>query len=216
MTITWHGLSCFSIQTKIGAKEDALLVVDPYDNATGLRFPRTLEAELVAVSEDREHANNVSAITGTPFVIQHPGEYEVKGVFVYGISAPRVKDGKKEERLLFRIASEGLSIAHFGALDRELTDEELAHFENVDILLLPVGGGDVLDAKKASNIISQIEPSIVIPMFYDIPNLKTKLEPVEKFLKIMGAGKAEILPRLKISRKDIPEEGIEIKVLARD
>lgn len=216
MTITWHGLSCFSIQTKIGAKEEALLVIDPYDNATGLRFPRTLQAEVVAISEDHEHANNVAAIGGTPFVIRDPGEYEVKGVFVYGIAAPREVGGKKESRLLFRIASEGLSIAHLGALDRELDNDELAHFENVDILLLPVGGGEVLDAKKAANIISQIEPSIVVPMFYDIPNIKLKLEPIEKFLKIMGAGKSEVLPRLKIAKKDLPEEGVEIRVLARD
>lgn len=214
MTITWHGLSCFSIETKSGLGETATLVIDPYDNATGLRFPRTLEADLVAVSQDEEHANNLAAIGGKPFVITDPGEYEVRGVFVSAINAPRDGD-KKERRLLFRIVSEHISIAHLGALDRPLTTIELAHFEDADILMLPVGGGSVLDPKRAGELISQIEPRIVIPMFYEVPNLKTKLAPVEKFLKEMGAGKTETLPKLKIAQKDLPQEDMQIKVLER-
>lgn len=216
MTITWHGFSCFSIKTKTGTSDEVTIVIDPYANETGLRFPRTLEAEVVAVSEDQEYANNTEALVGKPMIITDPGEYEVKGAFVYGIHAPREKDGKKQNRLLFRVSSENISIAHLGALDRLLTDDELAQFENVDILLVPVGGGEVLDAKKAAEIIGQIEPKIVIPMYYSIPNIKMKLDPIEKFLKEMGVGKTEELPRLKISRKDLPEEDMEVKVLTRD
>lgn len=217
MTITWHGLSCFSIRTKIGSAPEATVVIDPYDNETGLRFPRTLEADIVAVSEDQAHANNVAGVVGKPFIIREAGEYEIKDVFMYGILAPRA-DSKKgaAPRLLFQLVSEGITVAHLGALDRPLTDAELAPFERVDVLLLPVGGGEVLDAKKASEIISQIEPRIVVPMFYSLPNLKMKLDPVQKFLKEIGTAAAEELPRLKISRKDLPEEDLEVKVLTRD
>ncbi len=208
MTITWHGLSCFSLKIKTGVKEEATMVIDPYDNSSGLRFPRTLTADLVAISRDHPLAANLEAIVGSPFIIREPGEYEVKGIFVYGIAA--------SDKVLFRIMAEGLEIAHLGALDRLLTNEELAHFENVDVLFLPAGGYGVLEAKRASEIIGQIEPSLVVPMFYELPNLKLKLDPVEKFLKVMGAGKPEILPRLKVSRKDLPEEGVEIKILSRD
>ncbi|MBI4281142.1 MBL fold metallo-hydrolase [Candidatus Uhrbacteria bacterium] len=215
MTITWHGLSCVSIRTKSGVSEEVTVVIDPYQNETGLRFPRTLTAEMVAISEDHSHANNRAAVGGNPLVITTPGEFEVKGVFVYGISAPRSGPKGSENRLLFSVVSEGISLAHVGALDRPLTDSELAHFEQVDILFLPVGGGEVLDTKRAGELISQIEPSIVVPFFYALPNLKMKLDPVEKFLRHMGAGKTETMPRLKVSRKDLPEE-VEIKVLARD
>ncbi|MDP3985512.1 MAG: MBL fold metallo-hydrolase [bacterium] len=216
MTITWHGLSCFSIRTKTGVADEAVVIIDPYANETGLRFPRTLEADVVAVSENHSHANNTEAVGGKPFIIDTPGEFEVKGIFVYGVAAPRENAKGKEKRQLFRIVSEHITIAHLGALDRSLTNEELSHFEHVDILLLPVGGGEVLDAKRAGELIGQIEPRIVIPMFYDLPNLKMKLEPVEKFLKAVGAAKVETIPRLKISKKDIPEEEVEFKVLARD
>lgn len=191
-------------------------MIDPYENSTGLRFPRTLSADVVISSENHAHSNNVGAVDGSPFVVREPGEYEVKGIFVYGISAPREGQKNKNGRLIFRIVGEGLSLAHLGALDRPLTNEELAHFENVDVLMLPVGGGEVLDPKRANEIITQIEPRLVIPMFYALPNLKMKLESVEKFLKVTGAGKPEALPRLKIGKRDIPEEGMEIKLLARD
>lgn len=214
MTIIWHGLSCFSIETKSGLGEIAALVIDPYDNATGLRFPRTLTADVVTVSRDHEHANNLAAISGKPFVITLPGEYEVRGVFVSAMAALR-NDDKADRQLLFRIVSEHISIAHLGALDRPLTNDELAYFEDVDILMLPVGGGEVLDSKRAGELIGQIEPRIVIPMFYELPNLKIALAPVEKFLKEMGAGKIETLPKLKIAQKDLPQEDMQIKVLER-
>lgn len=214
MIITWHGFSCFSIQTKTAGQDQATLVIDPYDNNTGLRFPRTLTADLVASSEDRSYANNTSAVDGNPFIITNPGEYEVRGIFVYGIDAPR--EGRGTHRLLFQIAAEGMAITHLGALDRALTSEELEHFENTDILLLPVGGGDVLDPKRAGAIISQIEPRIVIPMFYDLPNIKQKLQKVDGFLKEVGVGKMETVPRLKIERKDLSQEEMEVKVLERN
>jgi len=201
---------------KIGAsKDEATIVIDPYENSTGLRFPRTLTADIVAVSEKHEHASNVEGVLGNPFVVKEPGEYEIKGIFVYGINAPRENTKGKEDRMVFKIAGEGMSIAHLGALDRPLTDEELSHFENVDILLLPVGGGEVLGPKNANEIIGQIEPKIVIPMFYSIPNIKMKLEPIGNFLKVMGS-KDEALPRLKITQRDLPDEGVEVKVLSRD
>lgn len=214
MTITWHGLSCVSIRTKIGPNEEATVVLDPYDNDTGLRFPRTLEAELVVVTEDVPSANNVAAIGGKPFLITDPGEYEVKNIFVYGISVPR--DNAKGQRMIANVVSEGISVAHLGMLDRMLTDGELAHLEHVDVLLVPVGGQSVLDAKRAGELIAEIEPNIVIPICYAIPNLKTTFDPIEKFLKEMGVAKGvEPLPRLKIARKDIPEETT-VMVLARD
>lgn len=191
-----------------------MLVIDPYQNSTGLRFPRTMDADMVASSEDRDYANNTGALNGHPFIITNPGEYEARGIFVYGVSAPREKN-PKDQRLIFRVTVEGISIVHLGAMDRPLTNEELEHFENTDILLLPVGGGEVLDHKRASEVISQIEPRLVIPMFYDLPNIKMKLEKVDKFLKELGVTKSEPILRFKITQKELPQEDMQVVVLER-
>jgi L-ascorbate metabolism protein UlaG (beta-lactamase superfamily) len=96
---------------------------------------------------------------------------------------------------------------------KELTEEQVEKIGNIDILMIPVGGVYTISSKEAAKIISQIEPKIVIPMHYQIPKLKIKLEGLDKFLKTMGVKSPEILNKLTIKKKDVPEEGMEIKVL---
>jgi hypothetical protein len=216
MQIKWNGFSSFEISCKTpnGTVE---LVTDPYQNTTGLRFPRTLEAQLLLTSHDEEDANNLAAVTGEPYLIDLPGEFEVKGVFVYGINAPlkREEKGKAVKNLIFRIEAEDMQIAHLGALDRPLTDEELQKLNNVDILMIPVGGGRVMDAKTAAQVISQVEPRIIIPMTHDLPSVKEDLAGVETFCKEMGACRKEEANKFKISRKKLPQEDMLIMTLSR-
>ena len=216
MQIIWNGLSCFEIITNTSEGE-VTVVTDPYDNATGLRFPRTLEASVVLVSHDEEDANNLSAIAGTPKVIDMPGEFEVKNVFMYGIDAPLKREvkGKRISNCMFRVESEGMHIAHLGSLDRALTDKELQELENIDILMVPVGGGRVLTPKLAAEVIAQIEPRVVIPMTYELPNLKESLQPIELFLKEMAGTKREEMNKYKVARKDLPEEDMRIVILSK-
>lgn len=216
MNISWHGLSCFEITSK-GLNGEATLVIDPYQNSTGLRFPRTLEAQVVAVTHDAEHANNTESVLGNPFVIGHAGEYEVKGIFLYGISAPRTQEAKGEPKanVMYRLEIEGISLAHLGSLDRELTDEELEHLQHIDVLMLPVGGGRVMTPKVASAVMAQVEPRLVIPMTHAIANIKEKLASVDDFCKEMGLCQREETTKLKLTRKDLPEEETKIVVLTR-
>lgn len=193
------------------------LVIDPYDNATGLRFPRTLEANVCLVSHDEDDANNLSAIAGSPKVIDMPGEFEIRQVFLYGIDASlkRETKGVHVANNLFRIECEGMHIAHLGSLDRALTDKELQELENIDILMVPVGGGRVLTPKLAAEVIAQVEPRVVIPMTYELPNLKESLQPLSVFLKEMAGVKKEELNKYKVARKDLPEDDMKIVVLSR-
>ncbi len=216
MQIYWHGLSCFEITTST-VDGDVTVVVDPYGNETGLRFPRTLEANVVLVTHDEENANNLSAIAGEPKMVDMPGEFEVRGVFLFGVDAPLKREvkGKHVSNCVFRIESEGMHIAHLGALDRSLTDKELQELENIDILMVPVGGGSVLTPKLAAEVIAQIEPRVVIPMTYELPNLKESLEPLNAFLKEMAGAKKEEMNKYKVSRKDLPEEDMLIVTLTR-
>ncbi len=216
MHISWHGLSCFELacttpQGKVG------LVVDPYRNETGLRFPRTLEAAAVAVTHEDEDADNVSAIEGHPFVIRTPGEYEVKDVFVFGISAPITEGEKKKElaHVIYRIEAEGLHIAHLGALNRVLTDAELQELKNIDILMIPVGGGRVLSPKLASEVIAQIEPRVVLPMTHAAANQKETFGTVDEFCKAFGVCRRESANTYKVTRKDLPEDDMLIMTLER-
>ncbi|MBI4713781.1 MBL fold metallo-hydrolase [Candidatus Uhrbacteria bacterium] len=217
MQISWLGLSSFEITTKT-TNGEVVLVTDPYDNQTGLRFPRTIEGNVVMITHDEMDANNIEAVTGSPYIIRTPGEFEVRGVFVFGIPAPLKREQKKGisiENILYRIESEGIHLAHLGAIDRELTDEELKRLQNIDILMVPVGGGGVLSPSDAAEVIRQIEPRVIIPMTHSIPNLKAKYESVDAFCKAMGTCRREHMNKFKITRKDLPEEDMLIVTLER-
>ncbi|MCX6714461.1 MAG: MBL fold metallo-hydrolase [Candidatus Uhrbacteria bacterium] len=216
MQIIWNGLSCFEIIITTSEGE-VTLVTDPYDNATGLRFPRTLEANVVLVSHDEEDANNLAAIAGTPKVIDMPGEFEVRNVFMYGIDAPLKREvkGVHVANCLFRVEAEGMNIAHLGSLDRALSDNELQELANIDILMVPVGGGAVLSPKLAAEVIAQIEPRVVIPMTFELPNLKEALQPLGAFMKEMAGAKKEEMNKYKVARKDLPEEDMLIVTLSK-
>ena len=69
----------------------------------------------------------------------------------------------------------------------------------VNIALVPVGGGSSLNAAKAAEVISLLEPNIVIPMHYATHDSQIKLDPLNKFLKEMGLVEVETLPVLKVS-----------------
>jgi L-ascorbate metabolism protein UlaG (beta-lactamase superfamily) len=212
MTISWHGISCFEITSKT-ADGEVTLVIDPYDSATGLRFPRTLSANIVAVSHDAEDANHTTAVQGNPFVIDMPGEYEVRGMFVYALLAP-LQSGMRDHRI-FRIEQEGMRVAHLGALNRVLTDDELQQLNNIDILMIPVGGGRVLTAKQAIEVIGQLEPRVVIPMTHALHGVKESFGSVDAFCKELGVCRREEATKYKVSRKDLPEEDLLILTLQR-
>jgi L-ascorbate metabolism protein UlaG (beta-lactamase superfamily) len=207
MTITWLGQSCFKIEDK-----EVRIITDPFEAAIGLKPPR-VEADIVTISHDHTDHNNLEAIKGSPFVIKGPGEYEVKSVFVYGIPSFHDKSEGRERgaNTLYLIEMEDIKIAHLGDLGQSsLTDEQLESLDGVDILLVPVGGVYTINAKEAVDIINQIEPRIVIPMHYKVPGLKIGLDGLDKFCKEIGICKKEAVEKLKISKKDLPVEEMDV------
>jgi len=206
MIIQWLGQSCFKIQTK-GNQGDVTIVADPFTDQPSLKMSR-FQADIVTVSENTAGHNNSDAIRGEPYIIVHPGEYETKDVFIYGVPAI----SGKEKIVMFKTFSEDISIAHLGNLAGTLSNEQIDRLSNVDILLIPVGGDSGLDAKKASEVISQIDPRIVIPMNYQIGGQKSNLASVDDFLKVSGL-KSEKFEKLKISKKDLMTEDTRAIVL---
>lgn len=215
MIINWFGQSCFKIQG-----QDSTLVTDPFDNSFGLKVPR-LAADIVTVSHDFNDANNIDTIKGTgenqPFIIKTPGEYEIKNIFVYGIPTYHNEPGGKEKSpsLLYLIEIDQIKIAHLGNLDHVLSNGEVEKLEGADILMIPVGGNTVLSAKQATELISQLEPRIVIPMNYQIPGLKlkNKIDGINSFCKEFGVCPTEEINKFKVTKKDLPQEDLKVVIL---
>ena len=201
------------MQDKIGS-DGVILVTDPYADDVGFKMPH-FEADIATVSHDHHDHNNVGAIRGNPLIINTAGEYETKSVFVEGVEAWHDdKDGgERGHNIIYRIEMEDISITHLGDLGHILDTKQLEKLEGTDILLIPVGGKYTINAAKAVEVISQLEPRIIIPMHYKVPGLKTDIDGVEKFIKELGI-KPRLEEKLKISKKDLPQEDMELVVLS--
>lgn len=211
MQITWYGQACIRLQGK-----ESAVVFDPFQAVTGLKVPK-LSARVVCVSHDHDDHNNVKAVSGDPFVITTPGEYEVGGIFVYGLPSFHDATQGKERgaNTIFAVEFEDIHITHLGDLGTtELTEQQLELIEGTDILFIPVGGTYTIDGKQAVQVIQKIEPRIIIPIHYKIPHLKYPLDDVAPFLKAQGAKNGEALEVLKIQKKDLPQNETQTIVLA--
>lgn len=214
MIITWLGQSSFKLQDKVSS-DGITVVTDPYGKKTGLKMP-SFEADIVTVSHDHSDHNNVEALRGKPFVIDCAGEYDTKGILIEGIDSYHdEEEGKlRGGNIIYRIEIDDISIVHLGDLGHVLTNEQLEKLVGTDILLIPVGGKFTLDAKKAVEVISQIEPRIVIPMHYKVDGLAYEdFDSIEKFVKELGIEPSRE-EKLKISKKDLPQEEMELVILS--
>ncbi len=213
MQIFWHGLTCIRLEASTGSSE-VTLVTDPYGSDVGLRFPRTLAPDVAVLSHQDKKQFPLDSFTKEPFVIADPGEYEVNGIFVFGLPL-KTGDEQWPYPMIYRFEVEGMSIGFLGGLNRLLNDDEAGKLENIDILMLPVGGGGKLTAKQALETMNMIEPRIVVPLYHHIEGLKQELGTVDAFCKELGVCKRQDANRLKIVKKDLPAEDVLVTVLER-
>ncbi len=206
MEITWYGHSCF----RLTERNMATVVTDPFDNKSIGYFPLKLKADIVTVSHDASGHNNTDVVKGTSHVITGPGEFEIGGVFITGVqtdgSGAAKKSKERVRNTLYVFDYDGLTVAHLGDLMQVPTQTEVEALGTVNVALVPVGGGGGLNAAKAAEVISVLEPNIVVPMHYSTPDTKLSLDSLNKFLKEMGLGKQETQPSLKVTRSGLPEE----------
>lgn len=203
MVIQWLGQACFKIQSG-----EFVLVIDPFAKEIGLTPPR-FRADMVLVTHAHFDHANARSMTGDPFIVTGPGEYEIKGVHVGGTETFHDATQGKERGMntAYRIEMEGLRLAHLGDFgEGTMRDETIETLGDVDILMIPVGGRFTIDSEGAAKVVKQIEPRYVIPMHYKIPGLKVTLDSVDAFLKEMGAAKAEAQEKFVIKKRDIGEE----------
>jgi L-ascorbate metabolism protein UlaG (beta-lactamase superfamily) len=206
MEIIWYGHACFRLRDR-----NAIVVTDPYDKSLGLSLPRP-KADIVTVSHATPHHNYVDGVKGDFMLVNGPGEYEIKDVFITGINLVSTRKNEKSDQTpsknnVFVIYMDNVALCHLGDLKHVPTQNQVEDMGNIDVLMVPVGGGqNALNAAQAAEVISLIEPYIVIPMHYRLPNLAVKLDPVDKFLKEMGITKTETIANLKLTKSALPEE----------
>lgn len=206
MEIVWYGHSCF----RLTERSMATVVTDPFDHKTIGYSPLKLKADIVTVSHDAPGHNNTEAVKGTSHVITGPGEFEIGGVFITGVQTDGSGSGKKAKEqvrnTLYVFDYDGLTVGHLGDLKQVPSQTEIEALGTVNVVLVPVGGGGGLNAAKAAEVISLLEPNIVVPMHYSTPDTKLSLDSLNKFLKEMGLGKPQTQPSLKVTRSGLPEE----------
>ena len=202
MEITWYGQSCFRLRSR-----GLSVVTDPYAPSTGLKLPR-LTATVVTVSHEHEDHNNVDAVRGSPFVIHDPGEYEIEGIFVIGVSTWHDDKGGRElgRNTAYLIEFEDLTICHLGDLGHVLSQEQIEQLSNIDVLLVPVGGRSTLTGTRAAEVVGLLEPGIVVPMHYKVPGLKAQIETSNRFLKEMAVENPERLETLTVTAGSTSEQ----------
>ncbi|HEV7127930.1 MAG TPA: MBL fold metallo-hydrolase [Ktedonobacterales bacterium] len=205
MELTWLGHSCFRIRGK-----DVTVLTDPPAPTTGYSLGR-INADIVTISHTHPGHSYEKGIGNSPYIVRGPGEYEIKNVLITGVQT--YHDDERGARLgrntAYVLHIDDLLICHLGDLGHVLDDKQQEIISGCDVLLLPVGGGNALDAKRAVEVIGQVEPQVIVPMHYATPALKASagtLDPVEKFFHEMGVEVSEPLPKLTLTRGSLPPE----------
>jgi L-ascorbate metabolism protein UlaG (beta-lactamase superfamily) len=201
MYLYWYGQSSFKLQGK-----ETTVLLDPYSSRmVGLRGPN-FKADIIALSNATASQQAQKDIK-EGFIIDCPGEYEIKGIFVLGAQ-------NKSGHLIYQVELENIKIGYLGEINQSLTDGDLEKIDNVDVLIVPVGGKkNSLSPEIAAEIIREIEPKVVIPSCYQIPGLKVQLDPLEKFLKEMGVKNIEAEDKIRLVKKELPENSMKVMVL---
>ncbi len=212
MQIHYFGLSSFKITTK-----DATVITDPFDKESGLLAPRGAADIIILSEKNNKLYSATSGFSGEPFMVDDPGEYDLKGVTVTGIplkqEGDETKDGKPRYVTAVLIETEDMRILDLTHIRTfSMKEDDVESLGEIDILIVPVGGNSVMTAKDAVKIVHEIEPKIVIPSHYATDGLKLPYEKVDSFVKEMG-GKPETMEKLLIKKKDLLPEMIKKLVL---
>ena len=200
MDITWYGLSCF----KLAERGKVSVITDPFSESIGIAVPK-LKSDVITISHDEPGHNNISAVKNdAAHILTGSGEYEIGGAFITGIAMHNPET--ERANIAYLIDFDGLTALHLGDLDHVPDQSVVQELPQVNVLMIPVGGGRGLRAAQASEVVALIEPYFVIPMHYEQPGLAFELDPADKFLKAMGVSQRQETDMLRVSASDQPEQ----------
>lgn len=204
MVITHHGGQCFKVSFG-----DTTLAFDPISKKSKLS-PVKFGSDVAFISmhhPDFDGAEQVAHGNKQPFVIDGPGEYEVGDVTARGYGVSTMYDKKEHYNTIYQVRLEDMNLVFLGALgSSEIDPKILSELGDIDILFVPIGGGDVLDVPQAAKLATKLEAKLVIPMHYDAKSLQA-------FLKEESAEGVKPVDKLTIKRKDIADMTGEVVVL---
>lgn len=212
--IQYLGHACFRIRGR-----DGVVLCDPYNRTNGLDMGRPT-AHIVTVSHDHPDHNNVAQVRPMReklFVVDGPGEYEVGGIMIAGVRTyhDKAKGAELGRNIVYVIHIDDLVFCHLGDLGHELSQAQIEAIGNVDVLFVPVGGGETISPAEAISVISQIEPRVVIPMHYANAQLSfdQPLAPLDRFIHELGQKDPVPEEKLSLSAASLPAEGEETRLV---
>jgi len=194
---------------------DTTLAFNPVSKDSSLKTAR-FGADIVLSSLNHPDMNGVDQVSfgdKKAFVVNGPGEYEIKGVFIKGHASESSYGGEKRINTIYTVELEGMSICFLGALDQsELPKEADEAIDDVDVLFVPIGGDGVLDAARAYKLAVSIGPKIMIPIHYGDLGGKDALK---AFLKEAGESpKPET--KLTLKKKDLEGKEADVVLLEKE
>lgn len=202
MDITWYGHSCF----RLVERGRATIVTDPFGESLGYELPK-LKGDIVTISHQAPGHAHVSAVRGYEHIIEGPGEYEIQNVFITGVMTAKPDEATPRRNVIYVFDYDNLTVAHLGDLDHVPPQSMIDALGTISVALVPVGGGTSLNSVQAAEVISLLEPSVVIPMHFQTPALRgLELDTVDRFLKEMGVNSVDAEPSLRISASSLPEQ----------
>jgi len=185
MEITFVGLSCVRLRGR-----DVQVVIDPIPPGTAPGLPK-LMPDIVVRTDGATDFAVLRPAENRPQEVSGPGEYELRGVRIFGLPAG--------ETTIMRVEVDDVRVAAVGRLRRGLTENEIEALGHIDVLLAPVGDVDACNATEAAKLVAAIEPAIVVPVRYAVPGLPGEYEPVERFAKEMGLADDAWTPQPKLN-----------------
>jgi L-ascorbate metabolism protein UlaG (beta-lactamase superfamily) len=203
LDIVWNGHACFRLRGR-----ETTVVTDPYDRSTGFP-PLKLTADVVTISHSHPHHSHVEVVqpaSGRVRTVDGPGEYEMAGSLIEGVATYLDKQRGKTlgKNTAFLIHLDDVSICHLGSVAHTLSSSQIEALKDADVLLVPIGGEPTLDASAAAEVVNQLEPRIVIPMYYGAS--AESREAVDRFCKEMAVTDTTVQPRFQVTKTSLPEE----------
>lgn len=209
MVITYHGFEFFKIQFG-----DVVVAFNPPSKESKLKSSR-FGADIVLISLKHDDLNGAETLSGGDkklFIIDGPGEYEIKNIFIKGFLSESSYGGKGKINTIYFLKIEGMNICFLGALgSTELSQEIKEDMDDIDILFVPIGDKGVLNPNEAYKLAVKLQPKIIIPMHY----FDEKDPMLKMFLSEEGIKNVQPLEKLTIKPKDIVDKDGEIIVLAQ-
>ena len=209
MVISYHGIGCFKVQ--LG---DVVIAFNPISKDSDFKSTR-FSSDIAIISLNDKNYNGVSNVSGGSrelFVIDGPGEYEVGGIYVKGFGVEQVIAGQKKVNTIYSVVFDDINLCHVGGLNTlDIKPEVKEELGTIDILFVPITGGDLLSASLASKLVNLLEPKLVIPMQNDIGGV-SKVS-LSTFLEESGTEEVSPLDKLTIKSKDLADKEGEVVVL---